>query len=136
MRCANERDGFCRNFGASAATPDLDLDELAETALRTWSLPELAEHKAGLVAEVPIYGRLAGEHDGLWPAAPTRWLSVRQAAHRVRLEERCRSRCLAARASYASQIGQYAHVLGAERGAIVYMSLGQVQWVVPVTSDP
>jgi CRISPR-associated exonuclease Cas4 len=37
----------------------------------------------------------------------------------------------AARASYASQIAQYTHILGAERGAVVYMSLGQVQWVSP-----
>jgi hypothetical protein len=26
-------------------------------------------------------------------------------------------------------LGQYIHVLGAERGAIVYMTIGQVQWV-------
>ena len=32
-------------------------------------------------------------------------------------------------ASYVNQIAQYARVLGAERGAIVYMSLGQFQWV-------
>ena len=43
----------------------LDINELAETALRTWSLPELAEHRAELVAEVPVYGRLAGEHQRL-----------------------------------------------------------------------
>ena len=34
-----------------------------------------------------------------------------------------------ARAGYASQLAQYVHVLGAERGAIVYMTLDQVQWV-------
>jgi hypothetical protein len=39
-----------------------------------------------------------------------------------------------ARASYASQIAQYTNILGtnilgAERGAVIYMSLGQVQWV-------
>jgi hypothetical protein len=35
----------------------------------------------------------------------------------------------AARGAYANQLGQYVRVLGAERGAIVYMTLGQVQWV-------
>jgi hypothetical protein len=35
----------------------------------------------------------------------------------------------ATRAGYSSQIAQYAHVLGADRGAIVYMSLAEVQWV-------
>jgi hypothetical protein len=36
-----------------------------------------------------------------------------------------------ARSAYAGQIAQYMKVLGAERGAIVYMSLGQIQWVLP-----
>jgi CRISPR-associated exonuclease Cas4 len=32
-------------------------------------------------------------------------------------------------AGYANQLGQHVHVLGAERGAVVYMTLGRVEWV-------
>jgi hypothetical protein len=39
--------------------------ELAETYLRTWFLPELVEHRADLIAEVPIYGRLAADDERL-----------------------------------------------------------------------
>ena len=35
----------------------------------------------------------------------------------------------ATRATYAHQLGKYVKVLGAERGAIVYMSTGQIQWL-------
>ena len=54
-----------QELAGSAAAPGLDLAELAETALRTWPLPEVTEHKAGLIAEVPIYGRLDGEDESL-----------------------------------------------------------------------
>jgi CRISPR-associated exonuclease Cas4 len=35
----------------------------------------------------------------------------------------------AARADYANQLGQYVHVLGAERGAVLYMTSGRVEWI-------
>ena len=33
------------------------------------------------------------------------------------------------RATYAHQLAQYVHVLRAKRGAIVYMTTGEIQWV-------
>ena len=33
------------------------------------------------------------------------------------------------RAIYAHQVAQYVHVLRAKRGAIVYMTTGEIQWV-------
>jgi len=33
------------------------------------------------------------------------------------------------RATYARQLAQYVHVLRAKRGAIVYMTTGEIQWV-------
>jgi CRISPR-associated exonuclease Cas4 len=118
-----------QELGASAAIPDLDINELADTALRTWSLPELAKHRTGLVAEVPIYGRLAAEDHRL---VAGRADAVRYRSGKPRVVFDWKSDVApdaAARAGYASQIGQYVHVLGADRGAVVYMSLGQVQWV-------
>jgi CRISPR-associated exonuclease Cas4 len=118
-----------QQLAGSAAAPSLDLKELAETSLRTWSLPELADHKAGLIAEVPIYGRLDGEGERL-VAGRADAVDYRSGKpHTVFDWKSDVAPDAAARAGYASQIGQYAHVLGAERGAIVYMSLGQVEWV-------
>jgi CRISPR-associated exonuclease Cas4 len=111
------------------AMPDLDLTELARTALRTWSLPELTDHRAGLRAEVPVYGFLAGEEDRL---VAGRADAVCYASGRPCIVFDWKSDVApdaATRAGYSSQIAQYAHVLGANRGAIVYMSLAEVQWV-------
>jgi CRISPR-associated exonuclease Cas4 len=116
-------------LSGSAEVPDLDLEELAGTALRTWSLPELAQHKPGLIAEVAIYGRLAGEGERL---VAGRADAVCYASGMPRVVFDWKSDIapdVAARTSYANQIGQYVHILGAERGAIVYMSLGRVQWI-------
>jgi CRISPR-associated exonuclease Cas4 len=41
----------------------------------------------------------------------------------------------AMRAAYASQLALYVKVLEAERGAIVYMTSGQIQWVDPGRAD-
>ena len=35
----------------------------------------------------------------------------------------------ASRVDYANQLAQYVHVLGAERGAVVYMTSGRIEWV-------
>jgi CRISPR-associated exonuclease Cas4 len=118
-----------QELSGAAAAPDLDLAELAETALSTWRLPEVAEQKEGLVAEVPIYGRLVGDDERL---VAGRADAVVYASSEARIVFDWKSDVApdaSARASNASQIAQYAHILGAERGAVVYMSLGQVQWV-------
>jgi CRISPR-associated exonuclease Cas4 len=118
-----------QELSGSTAMPDLDLTELARTALRTWSLPELKDHRAGLIAEVPVYGCLAGEEGRL---VAGRADAVCYASGRPCIVFDWKSDVAtdaATRASYSSQIAQYAHVLGADRGAIVYMSLAEVQWV-------
>ena len=33
------------------------------------------------------------------------------------------------RVAYREQLGQYLHVLGAQRGAIVYMTSGRIDWI-------
>lgn len=110
---------------------DLDSDEIVATALRTWSLPELSPHRESLVAEVPIFGVLAGEGNRM---VSGRADAVSYGSAKPRIVLDWKSDIVPeprARAAYASQIAQYVMVLGAERGAIVYMSLGQVQWVLP-----
>jgi CRISPR-associated exonuclease Cas4 len=107
----------------------VDTNELVETALRTWSLPEVVANRVGLVAEVPVYGRLPGDNQRL---VAGRADAVCYRAGKPEIVFDWKSDVdpdTAARAAYANQLGQYIHVLGAERGAIVYMTIGQVQWV-------
>jgi CRISPR-associated exonuclease Cas4 len=116
-------------YGAAAPERALDVNELAETALRTWSLPELASNRTGLIAEVPVYGRLAGDGERL---VAGRADAVRYVAGRPHVAFDWKSDVdpdAASRAEYANQLGQYVHVLGAECGAVVYMTLGRVEWV-------
>jgi CRISPR-associated exonuclease Cas4 len=116
-------------YGAAAPEPALDANELAETALRTWSLPELASNRTGLVAEVPVYGRLARDGERL---VAGRADAVRYVAGRPQIVFDWKSDVdpgAASRTDYANQLGQYVHVLGAERGAVVYMTSGRVEWV-------
>jgi CRISPR-associated exonuclease Cas4 len=112
-----------------AVMPALDLGELAATALRTWSLPELADHKLGMIAEVPVYGRLTGDGERLVAGRADAVCYRDGKPHTVFDWKSDVTPDATARDGYASQIGQYARVLGAERGAVVYMSLGQVQWI-------
>ncbi|WP_316192526.1 MULTISPECIES: UvrD-helicase domain-containing protein [unclassified Bradyrhizobium] len=116
-------------YGPAAPESALDAHELAETALRTWSLPELASNRAGLIAEVPVYGRLAGDGERL---VAGRADAVRYVAGRPQIVFDWKSDVdpdAASRADYANQLGQYVHVLGAERGAVVYMTAGRIEWV-------
>lgn len=127
MRERSQR--LLQELSGTAAAPDLDLAELAKRALRTWRLEEVAEHKEGLVAEVPIYGRLVGDDQRLLAGRAD---AAVYASGKPRIVFDWKSDVApdaSARASYARQNAQYAHILGAERGAVVYMSLGQVQWV-------
>ena len=97
--------------------------------LRTWSLPDLASNRSGLVAEVPVYGRLTRDDDRL---VAGRADAVRYVAGRPQIVFDWKSDVdpvAASRADYANQLGQYVHVLGAERGAIVYMTTGQIEWI-------
>jgi CRISPR-associated exonuclease Cas4 len=118
-----------QELSGGAVHPDLNIDEIAQTAWRTWSLPELTQHKNCLVAEVPVYGRING--DDQRPVSG-RADAVAYGSGKPRIVFDWKSDVApnaTARASYVNQIAQYAQVLGAERGAIVYMSLGQFQWV-------
>ena len=106
------------------------IEEMAGTALRTLSLPELMPFRDRLVPEVPIYG-----------AAPTslQGLIVGRADAVARTEDGglvvfdWKSDVApreAERSAYRQQLRQYLHVLGAQRGAVVYMTSGYIDWTV------
>jgi CRISPR-associated exonuclease Cas4 len=117
---------------AGAAT-GLDAEELARTALRTFSLPELAGDRDGLVPEVPVYGRMAEDGRRL---VSGRADAVRYRDGRARIVFDWKSDTApepATRAAYAIQLAIYVDVLGAERGAVVYMTTAQIDWVDPTS---
>ncbi len=109
-----------------AARPDAV--EMAETALRTLALPELAPFLAQLVPEV-----------SLWAANPPHFLAGRADAaaidgQRIALVIDWKSDvnlAAAAHSAHVAQLRDYLGVTGAERGAIVYMSADRVSWVEP-----
>lgn len=113
---------------ASLGDP-LDADELADTALRTIRLPDIMPFRETLTAEVPIYGATPANADRLIGGRAD---AVAQDDHGGRIVFDWKSDVAprdADRAAYRGQLGQYLHVLGAQRGAIVYMTSGHVDWI-------
>jgi len=107
----------------------LDVTEIAGTALRTLSLPAIAGRRSNLVPEVGVYSSFDGgeilvagradaiayEKDGA-PEAVFDWKSDVAPSD-------------VDRRSYGAQLLAYTKAIGAGRGAVVYMSLGQVHWI-------
>ena len=111
------------------ATGKPDPGEMADTALRTFTLPELQPFIQRFVPEVPLYGRTTAGADELISGRADAvaladdgdlvvfdWKSDVAPSGRNRL-------------AYREQLGQYLHVLGAQRGAIVYMTSGRIDWI-------
>lgn len=103
--------------------------EMADTALRTLALPELELFRDRLVPEMPLYGTVS-EH------------VVKLVAGRADAVARANNGELVAfdwksdvapseqdRAAYREQLSQYLQMLGARRGAVVYMTSGRIDWI-------
>lgn len=115
--------------GPTSAGNRLDPEELANTALRTIQLPEIESFRTTLTAEVPIYGAAPGSPDRLIGGRAD---AVARAEDGSRVVFDWKSDIApkeADRAAYRQQLGQYLHVIGAQHGAVVYMTLGSVDWV-------
>ncbi|MVT64839.1 AAA family ATPase [Bradyrhizobium pachyrhizi] len=110
-----------------ASTPDPE--EMASTALRTLSLAELQPFQGALTAEVTIYGvapisvqvLIVGRADAVARVGDGS-LVVFDWKSDIAPKESDRS-------AYRQQLAQYMHVIGAQRGAIVYMTSGYVDWI-------
>jgi hypothetical protein len=100
--------------------------ELAATALRTLHLPEIAALRPKLIPELAIWAAaegtlLAGRADAAaWdddaPAVVLDWKSDVQPTPEDRTQHR-------------GQLQEYMAAVGAPRGALVYLTLGEVAWV-------
>ncbi|WOH53221.1 exodeoxyribonuclease V subunit beta [Bradyrhizobium sp. sBnM-33] len=117
-------------FSVSSATAPVDAAELASTALDTFRLPDIKPFRNRLKAEVPIYAiapagpdhLIAGRADAIAEAADGSTVVFDWKSDIAPKE--------ADRAAYRQQLAQYLHATGAQRGAIVYMTSGRVDWVV------
>jgi CRISPR-associated exonuclease Cas4 len=116
-------------FTQTEQVPHLDAEELAATAWHTYSLPELAEKRQELVPEVPVYARLGSMPERLVSGRADA-VSYRDGRARIVFDWKSDvSPDAGTRASYRQQLAQYVQALGADRGAIVYMTNGQIDWV-------
>ena len=102
-----------------------DPGELAATALRTIRLPQVAAFASGMVPEMAIWSLcegefLAGRADALVleGSAVDAVFDWKSNVNPTKQE----------RAAYLNQLTAYARAAGARRGALVYMSLGEVDW--------
>lgn len=110
-------------------TPRLDAEELAATAMRTWSLPEIASYRDCLIPELPVYGPVSGSTE-TFVSGRADAVGYREGARVVVFDWKSDvAPSPADQALYAGQLAQYLRVLGGERGAIVYMTSGLIHWV-------
>ena len=103
-----------------------DPNEMAAAALRTLALPEIAELRPSLVPEIPIWakdehGLVAGRADAL-------------AINGQRVEAAIDWKSdvnptLAVLKAHVQQLQDYPSATHASRGAIVYLSSGEIVWV-------
>jgi CRISPR-associated exonuclease Cas4 len=111
-----------------------DPRESAATALRVRTLPGIADLWPNLVPEVSVYasdpdGRLlAGRADAVAfadgrPQVVLDWKSDLQASSSVQ-------------AGYLSQLADYVRSFGASRGALVYLTRGEVVWLEHADAKP
>jgi CRISPR-associated exonuclease Cas4 len=121
---------LCQQLATNTTTGGKpDPAEMADTALRTFALPELQPFRHRLVSEVPLYGAasagagepVAGRADAV-ARADNGDLVVFDWKSDVSPSEPNRS-------AYREQLGQYLRVLRAQRGAVVYMTSGRIDWV-------
>jgi len=102
--------------------------EMAETALRTLALPEIAALKPFLVPEMAIWAArkdylVAGRADAL---------AIRDDKIDVAIDWKSDINPTASvRSAYTGQLRDYLEATGAARGALVFLSLGEVVWVEP-----
>lgn len=100
--------------------------EMAETSLRTLALPEIAALKPYLVPELAIWAArgthlVAGRADAL---------AIRDDKIEVAIDWKSDINPTASiRTAYRGQLRDYIEATGAECGALVFLSLGEVVWV-------
>ena len=100
--------------------------EMAETALRALALPEIAALQPYLVPEVAVWAAT----EGYLAAGRADALAIREGRIDVAIDWKSDINPTAnVRAAYGGQLRDYLEATGAERGAIVFLTLGEVAWI-------
>jgi CRISPR-associated exonuclease Cas4 len=103
--------------------------EMAGTALRTLALPEIAVLRPYLVPELAIWAA----RDTYLVAGRADALAIRENKIDVAIDWKSDMKpTTSIRAAYVGQLRDYLEATGAARGALVFMSLGEVVWIDPV----
>lgn len=103
-----------------------DPDEMAAAALRTLALPEIAELRPSLVPEIPIWAQ--DEHSLVAGRADALAINGQQIDAAIDWKSDVNP-TLAVRKAHAQQLHDYLVATNASRGAIVYLSSGEIVWV-------
>lgn len=105
-----------------------DASEMGQTALRTLALPDIAAVRPSLMPEVAVW---AEEGDGL-VAGRADALVVRGGVVDVAFDWKSDVAVSpSTRSGHVRQLERYLSATGARRGALVYMSLGEIVWIEP-----
>ena len=102
-----------------------DPAELAATARRTLRLPDIAALRPRLVPELAVWSEAEGELIA-GRADATAYDGDSCRGYRLEIGRRPSTED---RAQYRGQLKDYMTAIGAARGAVVYMSLGEVAWI-------
>lgn len=103
-----------------------DPTEMARCALRALALPEIAAIRSFLVPEVAIWS--AGE--GYLVAGRADALAIKGGRVEVAIDWKSDvNPTAAARSAYAGQLRDYLAATGAEKGVIVFLTLGEIVWI-------
>jgi CRISPR-associated exonuclease Cas4 len=114
--------------GVDNERPCPEPTEMAETALRALALPEIAALKPFLVPEMAIWAA----RNGYLVAGRADALAIRDDKINVAIDWKSDINPTASvRAAYTGQLRDYLEATGAGRGALVFLSLGEVVWVEP-----
>ncbi|MDA9398721.1 MULTISPECIES: UvrD-helicase domain-containing protein [unclassified Bradyrhizobium] len=109
--------------GATAPDPA----ELAATTLRTFSHRELKPYIEKLIPEIPIFG---ARSDTVLVAARADAIAFEKAVRIAAFDWKSDvAPTTDAHEAYASQLLEYLELIGIEKGAVVYMTSGEVRWV-------
>jgi CRISPR-associated exonuclease Cas4 len=115
-------------LGPPEAGAQPDPAELATTALQNLSLPGVVEHRAALIPEMALYG--ARDIGGILMVGRADAVAVADGRPVVVFDWKSDVAPTAAdRQTYAGQLLQYVEAVGAPRGAVVYLTLRQLDWI-------
>ncbi len=111
--------------GEGAVHPDPE--ECAATALKAPALPDVSALWPTLQAEVPLY---ATDDDGALVAGRADAVALKDGRIEVVVDWKTDlDPSSAERADYVRQVAAYLRITGAARGALVYLSRGEVVWI-------